>query len=426
VSDDVACAVTSIDLETLETTTAQLFADPACHDCQPLASQCRPFIFEEPKPHNSAPSLSTEEQLFALQPAVNKSYGLFHEFHDDTLIQTPLFRSAIVTRKEDRPDTCTIRAYSLVSNAAARVSAFLEAAMRSTFDTSDDDYFAIQTAFARQPPPFPSVNPRFLSHFISFADSIVGGPLPVISARSLRHATSIGVPFVAVFPNSTLNAGLFEPSPAGIGAAFSPHDASREALSSLLASEALKRVFRGELAMYDLDLETLADTSSDVAFLLSVCRHLSIPLHVSSCSVTGYGSVVVAASQADADPSQTVVGSHADLIGAATKALTELLALSLDGSSRHTLRDLFPLSLGYNLQLYITVPPTEHTHAATLDPDHGNAPWFDDVVISDCTTLDLAQLGISVCRALMISTPLSSTPDRGESSHPLHWDTRIH
>jgi len=404
VAHDSYRAITSVDLETLETRAAQLIADPTCPHCRSLTPQRDSWVVEHSSDLEIPPSLTHEEQILRLEPAVNPEYGLVHSFDDDALIQTPLFRSTLVVRKGNRNETEEIDGYSIISNAAARIAAFLEGAKKSTVEMSDTTSLGIEAVSDSQSLPFPRVNPTRLAHTLRNVALRCAEPVQWMPAQSAIHHTFHSVPVAAVFPNSTLNLGLFETLSGGIGAAFSPQDASREAIASLITCEALKRVSRREMTLHKVNTAALAQSNPDVQYLISACGHLGTTVCMCGIDLADYGSLVLAASHTNTDPEHIAVGFGLNAGEAATRTLTDLLALSLNGKPRHILSRLLPPKLGYDLD-YISVPLLANpTGDVELPAERKTSVWFDDILICDVTAPDLSRCGVTVCKALMVAS----------------------
>jgi bacteriocin biosynthesis cyclodehydratase domain-containing protein len=406
---DTDGAIASVDLETLETRTARLIAHPKCPHCSTLAQGNRSWATVGYFDKGPQVVLTHDEQMSKIDSAIDPEYGIFHGFEDDGLIQTPLFRSKLLLRKSSQNQIDEIPGYSLVSNAAARATAFFEAVKRVTFGRLESPQLLPAADTESRSSPFERIDPTFLSHALGSAGFMCAPPVQWMPARSLLDDTCHQVPVAAVFPASNFNAGLFEILPGGIGVAFCSQGASEEAVSSLVASEILKRAARGEMFLQSLNLGMLAERNSDVQYLMSAFGHLGTSVCAFGFELRGYGAVVLASSDLLAVPEHIAVGSGPNVARATTQVLTELLALSLGGKSPHTLNLVLPGDLGYDLALHsvsllaLPMPDTD------FDDGTKAATWFDDILICDATSPDIRTCGVTVCRALMISRAQEGT-----------------
>lgn len=393
---DTDQAIASIDLETLETRTSRLIAHPQCPHCSKLLPAARSRLLTEPFEETSP--LSQDEQIAKMDPAIDPDYGVFHGFEDDALPQTPLFRSSLAVWKRGYPETSETPGYSLESNAAARIDAFLEAARRLAFEDR------AQASWPEDPDAslFEKVNPKRLSHALGISAFTFAGPTPWLPARSLRKRTFHRVPAAAVFPSSSLNAGWFEALMGGMGVGFTPQEAAGDAISSLIATEVLKRVACHELPLCRMNLARLAEENTDISYLMSVLQHLGVSPFVFHCELAGYGAVALAGSDPRAAAERVAVGYGLNLPRSSARALTGLAALSLGGSWPCTLQSTLPAQLGYDSRLDSVSLAVEENAGEDAQCSAMPADWFDDILICDATPPDLAACGVTACRALML------------------------
>ena len=132
----------------------------------------------------------------------------------------------------------------------------------------------------------------------------------------------------AVYPQTPLNTGYFEKADAGIGIGFTFRQACGEAILSLFAHEALKRIATREANLFEIEPDSLPDSNVNLRYLRNCFGHLNRTFRMLAFTHEGSGSVVLAFSPEEVgNPERIAVGTAAFFQPAAVAALTASAAL---------------------------------------------------------------------------------------------------
>jgi hypothetical protein len=232
-------------------------------------------------------------------------------------------------------------------------------------------------------------------------------------ALSLADPSGHGrfLPAEAVYPHSAFGSGAFEKYNAGVGVGFSFHEACRDGVFSLFAHELLKAVAVGKALLTGVDLGLLSRASPDIEYLHRSFEHLAQPIQLLASGPEYGGHCVLARLRNDAaDLWQAAVGAADSLERAAVTAMTELLAITLGGTSSRTVEYYLPRSLGYVLPFSgaaISREPCLTPKAAEQIPVcllHVGGKAYSDILVSNLITPDLASCGIFAVKTFFVRT----------------------
>ncbi|MBM0274981.1 TOMM precursor leader peptide-binding protein [Micromonospora tarensis] len=376
---------------TLEASLSRLIAHPHCPTCAGSGLAAEP-----PDPDES--EQSRYERLAGL---IDPRTGIFSEFTDDQLRQSPLptgrLRVAPPAGYGGVPREFV--AFDVETVLRARMSA-----IRVAVGHYADLLAAVPTRVTRSDElDAPTIRPEQLATWAGLRATGPDERTGWIRAISLVTGEPRYVPAAAAFPNTSWNRECgFEVGPAGIGVGNDPTSAADAGLRNALAYQCLERLLRGQAPVAALDPAALGD-DTQLAFLRDCLGHLG---HAPVLRLVDDGPVpVVLAGLDQPDESGWRVGVGEDRAEAVRHALTQLLG-SVQVATYHD----EPVDLGdpliANLPPVLTPTVVPHAEvgpagrAALLDHlnDHGH-----DALFVATTPADVAAIGGYHCGRVLIS-----------------------
>ncbi|MBD0709655.1 MULTISPECIES: TOMM precursor leader peptide-binding protein [unclassified Streptomyces] len=316
-------------MATLDVASEPLLAHPRCPFCSSPAELPEPVdLASAPARPAFLPTVATAPDDDAAQgplaaldrrsALVRPFTGVFTEYADEPLTQTPLKVGAVVLGLGAR-GTRTVTAFDVHHTAGARLRALNAAA------TVYAEHVVPTAALPEQLYALPAVDPDTLT--VASGTGGSGGLLGWSAASSLITKEAVRVPSGAVRPFGPYNADRrFEPTRAGAGAGEDLPEAAAAGLLSALSHEALRRAVAGAGEVAVLTPDVFGEDPETI-FLLRSAVLLGLPVELLDLGEREHSgvSVVLARATGGEGAGRWAVGAALDLASAAVDAVRDLL-----------------------------------------------------------------------------------------------------
>jgi bacteriocin biosynthesis cyclodehydratase domain-containing protein len=403
-------SVLSIDLETLENGSSRLLPSPNCPHCSKTQRDSDRVFLSQARADTAAENIDIASKLELTAALVDPEFGIVRRFKDDDLVQLPLFQSAAILSRTPGGREVSIPGYSIQSNAGARLDALLSAMKLHV--TLMPNRNRIWTG-TRSEALHEGLNPlpeRELSNWMGGPALPSSGTFSWMYARSFGAGTMHLVNAGAIYSRSPINTEGFEKVDAGLGVGFTFRQACGHAILSLFAHEVLKRAATHENSFTEIVADDFADANVNFQYLRNIFRHMDRSFRLLEFSHEGSGKVVVAFSPNDAgDPQRIAVGTAALLQPAVVAAMTDLLAMTIGGTSIRTAEHYLPRSLGYIVDFSAPESRLQDSKVPRRSNDQnmnsvllafGGA--FTDIMIANLTDEDIRRSNLVAVKALFV------------------------
>jgi bacteriocin biosynthesis cyclodehydratase domain-containing protein len=391
-----AASILSLDIMTLESKTTPLLPHPQCRLCGRRKREAVKTFSEEPLE-------AWNEQIHAIEPLVAERFGVFGGFQDDTILQTPLFRSNLRTsRRTNLIEPSTVAASSLENNAAARLECIFKAAASYALSMKDPDWLLSRDELDKR--GVKRIAGEELAGFMGCAGvDERNRDSPWVLGKSARTRETLALPAAAVFPAARREALHFEASQAGTGCAFSAAEAALKAAQSLWAFEYLKSVARGERRLYRCRVSSFPGDS----YSLNCLQTMGAEFELWVANTAAFGVALSVRRPGKTSSGSTAVGYGASPVQAVEKAAKELLAMELGDDTHTSLQSFLPESLGYYLPALWGESSSDWIDLQQQNPEESEAgtdamACEQDMVLCEITPRDLANCQLSVMRAVLL------------------------
>ncbi len=396
-----AASILSLDIMTLESKTTPLLPHPQCRLCGRRKREASPIAAV--KTYSDEPLEVWNEQIHAIEPLVDERFGVFGSFQDDAILQTPLFRSKLMTSWRSSPiEPSTVAASSLENNAAARLECIFKAASSYALAMKASDRLLTGDELDKR--GVKRIPDEELEGFMGCAgvnernrdsDWVLG--------QSVRTSETLALPAAAVFPAARREALYFEPFQAGTGCAFSTSEAALKAEHSLRAFEYLKSVARGERRLYRCRVSTFPGDR----YSLKCLETMGAKFELWVANTASFGVALAVRHTEQTYSGFTAVGYGGSPVQAVEKATQELLAMELGDDSHTSLQSFLPESLGYYLPPLRDECASDWIDLQQPNPEAsetGTNPMAceQDIVLCDITPRDLDSCQLSVMKAVLL------------------------
>lgn len=349
------------DLETLESRRGALVAHPLCPSCShfDLNTSIRQLldVVAEKRDHELA-----TEALFARSAQLfDPRLGVFHSFADDEISQVPLKVARLKMGSFVSPTpTIEVIQYGVENLLEARRVALTEAVLRYTRELPDARgmVFASLNEMAEQGKR--AISPEELTTWSGGTSVERNVRTEWLPAVALSDQELCFVPAAAVYSQSSLNRlGAFEKTSAGAVAGLAYRDILITGILSALSYECLREILLGHSSVMVLDIETLASSDANLAFLIKSATHLGRAIVVLEVLHEAPFHVMLAYTTDDSASCISTIGMGISGTEAASKALLNLVGniqlLQFENPLPATQADIFPdFSLPYDIA---------HTHS---------------------------------------------------------------
>jgi bacteriocin biosynthesis cyclodehydratase domain-containing protein len=403
-------SVLSIDLETLENGSSPLLPHPNCPHCSKTQRDSDRVFLSQARADTAAENIDIARKLELTAALVDPEFGIVRRFNDDDLVQLPLFQSTVVVSRTPGGREVSIPGYSIQSNAGARLDALLSAVKSYvTLRHSRNRIWTGTKSEALQD----GLNPlpeRELSNWMGGPALPSSGSFSWMYARSLGAGTMHLVNAGAIYSRSPINTEGFENVDAGLGVGFTFRQACGQAILSLFAHEVLKRAATHENSFTEVVADDFADANVNFQYLRNIFRHMDRSFRLLEFSHEGSGKVVLAFSPNDAgDPNRIAVGTAALLQPAVVAAMTDLLAMTIGGTSIRSVEHYLPRSLGYIVDFsasenrsYDSKPPQRSNDQNMNSVLLAFGGAFTDILIANLTDEDIRRSNLVAVKALFV------------------------